>query len=137
MICNCVFFSCQFQSDQLSQVNRDSKGFNNSEITTCLKPAHPDPKFIVVQTRANYVLHFQQKWFQMFPWLQYSATLKGVLCFYCAKVFLKKSMLASKFDPAFVSTGFKNWKKAVEKLQPMLKVTPTAMQQLCMLKKQT
>lgn len=51
----------------------------------------------------------------MFPWLQYSATLKGVLCFYCAKVFLKKTMLASKFDPAFVSTGFKNWKKTVEK----------------------
>lgn len=24
-------------------------------------------------------------------------------------------MLASKMDPAFVSTGFRNWKKAVEK----------------------
>lgn len=42
--------------------------------------------------------------------------MKGVLCFYCVKAFqLEKSSLAKNTDPAFVSAGFRNWKKAVEK----------------------
>jgi len=68
-----------------------------------------------VQKRANCVLSFQQKWFTTFPWLHYSATLQGVICFHCAKVFLNQSTFASKCDPAFVSVGFRNWKKAIQK----------------------
>lgn len=78
-------------------------------------PAQPDPKFMVVQKRANCVLSFQQKWFTTFPWLHNSATLQGVICFHCAKVFLNQSTFASKCNPAFVSVGFRNWKKAIQK----------------------
>lgn len=42
--------------------------------------------------------------------------MNGVLCFYCVKAFqLEKSLLAKNTDPAFVSVGFRNWKKALEK----------------------
>ncbi|XP_051797058.1 zinc finger MYM-type protein 1-like [Acanthochromis polyacanthus] len=82
---------------------------------TCTKPAQPDPKFIVVQKRAKCVLTFHQKWFTTFPWLHYSATLQGVICFHCAKVYLNQSTFASKCDPAFVSVGFRNGKKAIQR----------------------
>lgn len=40
----------------------------------------------------------------------------GVLCFYCMEAFKRQvSPLAKSMDEAFVSTGFKNWKKAIEK----------------------
>lgn len=69
--------------NQSNTDDRDREGFDVSDIIVCTKPAHPDPKFIVVQKRAKSVLSFKQKWFTTFPWLHYSATL-GVLCFHCA-----------------------------------------------------
>ena len=92
----------------------EPQGFDVSDILTCTKPAQPDPKLIVVQKRDNCVLSFQEKWFKTFPWLHYSATLQGVICFHCAKVFLNQPTYASKCDPAFVSVGFRNWKKAIQ-----------------------
>ncbi len=39
-----------------------------------------------------------------------------VLCFHCSEYFKTgKPAQAKSIDPAFVSTGFKNWKKALEK----------------------
>ena len=35
---------------------------------------------------------FQEKWFEDFPWLHYSASLKGVLCFHCTKVFQNQTL---------------------------------------------
>ncbi len=42
--------------------------------------------------------------------------LKKCLCFYCSKAFKtqKVSSLVKNTEPAFLSTGFKNWKKALE-----------------------
>ncbi len=40
----------------------------------------------------------------------------GVLCFHCSKYFKTgKPAQAKSIDPVFVTTGFKNWKKALEK----------------------
>ena len=48
--------------------------------------------------------------------------MNGVLCFYCVKAFqLDKSSLAKNTDSAFVSAGFRNWKKAVEKFTDHIK----------------
>lgn len=99
--------------DQSNTNNRDREGFDVTDILTCTKSAQPDPKFIVVHKRAKCVLTFQQKWFTTFPWLHYSATLQGVICFHCAKVYLNQSTFASKCDPAFVSVGFRNLKNAI------------------------
>lgn len=112
-----MFLSYLYQINEPHELNTEKRDrrVDDSDITTCTKPAQPHPKFIVVHNRANYVLSFQQSWFVKFPWLHCSATLKGVPCFHCAKILSKKSPFASWSDPGFVSTGFRNWKRAVEK----------------------
>lgn len=68
------------------------------------------------QQLSNRVLTFQHSWFAGFPWLHYSPELQSVLCYYCAKAdSLHLLKLTWKSEGAFVSTGFKNWKKAKEK----------------------
>lgn len=45
-----------------------------------------------------------------------SPGVEGVLCFYCSKAFYSEtSPLAKNADSAFISSGFKNWKKALER----------------------
>ena len=83
-------FSCHMLQDI------EPQGFDVSDILTCTKPAQPDPKLIVVQKRDNCVLSFQEKWFKTFPWLHYSATLQGVICFHCAKVFFESANICKQ-----------------------------------------
>ncbi len=81
-----------------------------------IKPNQPDPRVIPHQQLPNKTLKFQERWFRDYPWLHYVPNAGGVLCFYCMEAFKKQvSPLAKSMDEAFVSTGFKNWKKAIEK----------------------
>jgi hypothetical protein len=64
------------------------------------------------------VLHFQRGWFQKYKWLHYVPSLQGVPCFTCAKADrLHLVDLANKRDPAFITNGFRNWKKALERFR--------------------
>lgn len=64
------------------------------------------------------VLHFQRGWFQKYKWLHYVPSLQGVPCFTCAKADrLHLVHLANKRDPAFITNGFRNWKKALERFR--------------------
>jgi len=61
-------------------------------------------------------LRFQEKWFRDYPWLHYSPSAKAIFCFHCMQAFKQQSStLAKNMDPAFVSTGFRNWKRAIDK----------------------
>ena len=53
----------------------------------------------------------QHKWFETYPWLHYDIKQDCVFCFYCMKHESKLSAEKNK-EPAYISTGFKNWKKA-------------------------
>lgn len=80
------------------------------------EPNQPDITLILTQSVGNRVLTFQQKWFELYPWLHYSPPLKGVLCFQCVRLCAdQKSPSMGKSDPVFISAGFRNWKKALEK----------------------
>ena len=80
------------------------------------KPNQPDPKLIAKQSLAKYTLSFQTQWYQKFPWLHVSPGVEGVLCFYCSKAFYSEtSPLAKNADSAVISSGFENWKKALER----------------------
>lgn len=86
------------------------------ECVKCNEPNQPDPSLMPTQTVANKVLTFQKRWFELYPWLHYSTGLKAVLCFHCAKLCTdKNNPFKGKADPAFISAGFKNWKKALER----------------------
>lgn len=61
-------------------------------------------------------LKFQATWYQKFSWLHFDDKLNAVLCFTCVKAeSLKLCELARKRELTFISKGFKNWKKALEK----------------------
>ncbi|XP_048842244.1 zinc finger MYM-type protein 1-like [Brienomyrus brachyistius] len=82
------------------------------------KPNQPNAKSIPVQTLSNRVLHFQERWYKEYPWLHYSPTVKGILCFHCVKIYtIQKSTMSKKADPAFCSKGFTNWKNALERFE--------------------
>lgn len=75
------------------------------------------PRFIIDLKLRNRILHFQEEWFRDFSWLHYGRHLKGVLCFYCTKAFRdKRSPLVKNADSAFISSGFRNWKKALKRI---------------------
>lgn len=68
------------------------------------------------QELPNKTLRFQEKWFRDYPWLHYSPSANGVFCFYCMAAFKRQSStLAKNMDQAFVWTGFRNWKREIDK----------------------
>jgi len=61
---------------------------------------------------------FQNAWYTGRPWLEYSVTLDA--CFrYCCRKFTKGSDRDA--DPCFVSSGFRNWKIALEEGRGLIK----------------
>ncbi|KAJ8031222.1 hypothetical protein HOLleu_27883 [Holothuria leucospilota] len=76
------------------------------------QPCPSDSVRIPPKVTKSQNVNFQYKWFQMWPWLHYSESLKGVLCFTCSSAYQQGLLdLANKKEDAFISTGFNNWKK--------------------------
>lgn len=105
-------------SDQVSASSCESSESDMLSSDSAFQPAVniiPSQYLGHVKTR---ILHFQQGWFQKFKWLHYLSSLQDVLCFTCAKAEkLNMIDLATKRDPAFITNGFRNWKKALEIFQ--------------------
>lgn len=55
---------------------------------------------------------FQADWYKTFPWIEYSSQSNSVFCFPC-RMFSKSDSRAYK--SVFVTVGYGNWKKALEK----------------------
>jgi hypothetical protein len=87
-------------------------------ISMYTSPNQPHAADIPTQQLKNRNLRFQAVWFQRFPWLHYALEVKGVICFHCSMAASKNLLgLASRSEDTFISSGFKNWRKAVEKFQ--------------------
>ena len=92
-------------------------------IMTYTKPNQPDPKVLPKQVLKEQTLTFQKSWYEKYPWLHVDMGTESVLYFHCSKYFKTgKPAQAKSIDPAFVSTGFLNWKKALEKWHHMYTV---------------
>lgn len=93
-------------------------GCSSSEIgldQSFTAPIQTDPRLIPFYATKNGKLYFQAKWYSDFPWLSYSEKEKGVLCFSCVRsASLGLAKLSKSSEPAFMQTGFRNWKKALE-----------------------
>ncbi|XP_041369574.1 zinc finger MYM-type protein 1-like [Gigantopelta aegis] len=77
-----------------------------------------DVNCMPVQRLAKRTLCFQRAWFDSFPWLHFDANVSGVLCFTCAKAAcMDLAGMARYSEDTFVSKGFCNWKKAIEKFK--------------------
>ena len=52
-------------------------------------------------------------WYKLFPWVHFCSKNLKAYCFYCKKANkLHVTVMSTKSEPAFVTTGFSNWKKA-------------------------
>lgn len=51
---------------------------------------------------------FRKEWYVKFPWLEYSPSKDSVFCFYC------RALPFASCDKAFITNGFKSWKKMNE-----------------------
>ncbi len=90
----------------------------SSSILNLDKPNHPKLSVIPAQRLATRTLYFQSKWYEDYEWIHYDPDLKKILCFHCSKASAMGIIdLAHNKDPAFISEGFNNWKKAIEKFK--------------------
>ena len=58
---------------------------------------------------------FHSDWFKRYPWLVLCVTKLKALCAHCRYIH-KRGLLTDKLgEAAFITTGFKNWKKALHR----------------------
>jgi len=83
---------------------------------TCSQPYQPDVSDIPKQALKNRTLSFQKSWYSDYPWLHYKPSVLGVVCFYCATAeHLELFGLSRNREDAFITAGFRNWKKALDR----------------------
>ena len=61
---------------------------------------------------------FQPDWYNSYPWISLCPTNKSVFCYYC-RTMKQKGLLtfSSRQESVFSESGFKNWKKALERFK--------------------
>lgn len=63
-------------------------------------------------------LRFQLSWFTKYPWLHVQHDVEGVLCHSCSLAARRGLVDLNRWaEPAFRETGYKSWKKALEKFK--------------------
>ena len=76
------------------------------------KPCLPSSSFSFPKTAfGKQNRSFQSRWFTEFSWLDYDEVNNSVKCFICKK-HLKNLEMEKNKEEAFLSTGFRNWKKS-------------------------
>ena len=99
-------------------VSTSSPMTRSNNILSLDKPNHPKVSLIPAQKLSTRTLYFQSKWYEDYEWIHYDPDLKAILCFHCSKASaMGITDLTHCNDPAFISQGFKNWKKAIEKFK--------------------
>ena len=78
------------------------------------KPCQPSSSFSFPKTAfGKQNRSCQSRWFTEFSWLNYDEVNNSVTCFICKK-HLKNLEMEKNKEEAFLSTGFRNWKKALD-----------------------
>ena len=96
--------------------NQKSAAFIDSSKLLPPEPNQPDAALIPFQTVKGSNLQFQQKWFEKYTWLHFDTASGRVLCHICATAKQDNLLdLAKRANDSFLSKGFKNWKKGIEK----------------------
>ena len=88
----------------------------NSSNNVFEKPYQPDQTYRFPKRLFGKRLRpFQSAWFTLYSWLHYQPESDTVICYIYAKHSRNANLdsITNK-DPAFISTGFCNWKKPIE-----------------------
>ncbi|XP_025107400.1 zinc finger MYM-type protein 1-like [Pomacea canaliculata] len=82
-----------------------------------LSPFQPVSDIILSKTERSFstssARRLKASWFELYPWLHLCTTNYKAYCFICMQA--AHHHASSKADQAFISIGFNNWKKAIEK----------------------
>ena len=91
-----------------------------SESSDADKPFQPSINYSVFSKKrqGKRIRHFRSSWYTSFNWLHYCTSRHKVFCFFCCKACRLKLISDNKRrKDAFVSAGFNNWKKSIEKFK--------------------
>ena len=117
------FFSKTTSSSPPQKQQEQKQEQENNEIVLAEKYHPPEnfvfPKSVVGKQQRSCQYH----WFKKFTWLHYDIETDAVLCFLCLRA-EKKEYLTGELskEQAYISKGFKSWKKARNVLQSMNEV---------------
>ena len=78
------------------------------------KPHHPVLSF-PQRTIGKQKRSFCSSWYVKYPWLHYQEHSDSVLCYYCHVADKRHLPISANKDAAFTTSGFSNWKRAIEK----------------------
>lgn len=71
-------------------------------------PSQPVLKSYPETEKSGRKRSFRAEWYQLYPWIEYSQIADASFCFACRHF----PVFGKDAEPAFISVGFKNWKKA-------------------------
>ena len=85
------------------------------------KPFHPPKNFKFPEKRfgkETFNRSCQSQWFEDHQWLHYDVGRDSLFCYVCQNSDDQSQLQAEwRKETAFISTGFNNWKKELEKLK--------------------
>ena len=85
------------------------------------KPFHPPKNFKFPEKRfgkETFNRSCQSQWFEDHQWLHYDVGRDSLFCYVCQNSDDQSQLQAERRkETAFISTGFNNWKKALEKIK--------------------
>ena len=79
------------------------------------KPHHPVLPSFPLHTFGKQRRSFCSSWYQKYPWLHYQEASDSVLCFHCRVAERQHLPGVTLNRDAFITVGFTNWKKAIER----------------------
>jgi len=95
-----------------------------SASNSATEPHHPSCSVYSVYRggKKSKAFRFQSSWYTAFPWIHSEAGVDGILCFYCMRSMKSQiehttHAIAKNAELTFVQSGFRNWKKAPERLK--------------------
>ena len=95
---------------------------NSTEIVIINDPFHPGSEYPFIKTKTgNRTRCCQSQWFtdpppRGFPWLHFRPENNTVICYICANNYFRGNLTGVKnTELRFITTGFSNWKKAIDK----------------------
>ncbi len=98
-----------------SNNNKEHKqSLKDVDLSNIQTAFHPNLSFkFPISKFGNQSRSCHSEWFKKWQWLHYLTINDSVICFLCAKAIQEKLVTVwHKRDPAFISVGFRNWKKA-------------------------
>lgn len=90
---------------------------NDEEFRSFIEQGPNQPRGCFPKTKsAGCNRSFDKKWYEAYPWLEYSYAVDGVFCHTCRAFGTSVAFSKGTVDPAFIEHGCRNWQKLKTKL---------------------